>query len=223
MICSGAAGAGKGERVSATGNPPKTAAVNHSFIISGLVVRVSYDFVMSETLSVVPDDIGEAAAEKTYLFDAILQPNTSLEPKGFMLLMVAIASVSFVAGMVFMVAGAWPVMGFFGLDVALIYLAFKANYRWARMYETVRLTSDSLLVERISPSGKVQRWRFQPYWLKVQIDVPAKHDSQLVLSSHGKRLKIGAFLTPDERVELARALQDALAGLRRPDHLREAV
>ena len=171
----------------------------------------------------MPDNLGESPAEKTYLFDAILQPNTSLEPKGFMLLMVAIASVSFVVGMVFMVAGAWPVVGFLGLDVALIYLAFKANYRWARMYETVRLTSDSLLVERISPSGKVQRWSFQPYWLKVQIDTPVKHDSQLVLSSHGKRLKIGAFLTADERLELAHALQDALAKLRSPEHLREAV
>ena len=178
---------------------------------------------MSETLSVVPDNLGESPAEKTYLFDAILQPNTSLEPKGFMLLMVAIASVSFVAGMVFMLAGAWPVVGFLGLDVALIYLAFKANYRWAQMYETVRLTSDFLLVERISPSGKVQRWSFQPYWLKVQIDTPVKHDSQLVLSSHGKRLKIGAFLTADERLELAHALQDTLAKLRSPEHLREAV
>ena len=171
----------------------------------------------------MPDNLGESPAEKTYLFDAILQPNTSLEPKGFMLLMVAIASVSFVVGMVFMVAGAWPVVGFLGLDVALIYLAFKANYRWARMYETVRLTSDSLLVERISPSGKVQRWSFQPYWLKVQIDSPVKHDSQLVLSSHGKRLKIGSFLTPDERVELAHALRDALDKLRRSEHLRKAV
>ena len=137
-----------------------------------------------------------------------------------MLLMVAIASVSFVAGIIFMLVGAWPVLGFFGLDVAVIYLAFKANYRWARIYETVRLTSDSLLVERIRPSGKVQRWRFQPYWLKVQIDQPVKHDSQLVLSSHGKRLKIGSFLSPDERVEVANALQDTLTKLHRPEHLR---
>ena len=175
---------------------------------------------MSKTLSAVPADVGESHADRTYLFDATLQPNTSLKPRGFMLLMVAIASVSFVAGIIFMLVGAWPVLGFFGLDVAVIYLAFKANYRWARIYETVRLTSDSLLVERIRPSGKVQRWRFQPYWLKVQIDQPVKHDSQLVLSSHGKRLKIGSFLSPDERVEVANALQDTLTKLHRPEHLR---
>ena len=66
-----------------------------------------------------------------------------------MILISAIASVSFLAGMFFMAAVAWPVAGFIGLDVALIYLAFKTNYRWARMYETVRLSSDSLLVERV--------------------------------------------------------------------------
>ena len=178
---------------------------------------------MSELLLAAPGNVGESDADRTYLFDAILRPNTSLKPRGFMLLMVATALVSFVAGMIFMLVGAWPVLGFFGLDVAVIYLAFKANYRWARIYETVRLTSDSLLVERISPTGKVQCWRFQPYWLKVQIDRPVKHDSQLVLSSHGKRLKIGSFLSPKERGELAKALQCALAKLRCPEHLREAV
>ena len=178
---------------------------------------------MSEAYPLVAGEDAGTDTEQNFLFDAILQPNTSLEPKGFLLLMVAIASVAFVAGMIFMLMGAWPVLGFLGLDVALIYLAFKANYRWARTYETVRLTEDALVVERISPSGKVQRWRFQPYWLKVDIDVPAKHDSQLVISSHGKRLKIGRFLTADERVELAGALRDALDKLRRPEHLREAV
>lgn len=157
-----------------------------------------------------------------YLFDAVLQPNTSLKPRGFLLLMTAIAAVSGVAGIAFVLIGAWPVLGFFGLDLALIYLAFKANYRWASLYETVRLTKDSLIIERISPSGKLQRWRFQPYWLKVHIDTPVKHDSQLVLSSHGKRLMIGAFLAPNERVELANALKGALRMLRQPEHLRDS-
>ena len=160
--------------------------------------------------------------EKGYLFDAVPQPNTSLQPRGFMLLMAAIVSISFVAGMAFVIAGAWPVFGFFGIDCALVYLAFRANYRRARMYETIRLTTDTLLVERISPSGKVQRWRFQPYWLRVDIDQPVRHDSQLVLSSHGRRLRVGSFLTPDERAELAGALRTALTRLRQPDHARDS-
>jgi uncharacterized membrane protein len=174
--------------------------------------------VMDEPFPLLPGTKTDNG-DKAYLFDAILQPNSSLDPKGFMILISAIASVSFLAGMIFMAAGAWPVAGFIGLDVALIYLAFKTNYRWARMYETVRLSSDSLLVERVSPSGKVQRWRFQPYWLRIDLRSPGAHDSQLILSSHGKRLRIGAFLSPDERVELADALTGALARLRSPEYL----
>ncbi len=157
-----------------------------------------------------------ADGKKNYLFDAVLQPNASLKPRGFMLLMLAIVSVSFIAGLAFMLAGAWPVLAFFGLDCALVYLTFRANYRWARVYETIRLTEDTLLVERVSPAGRVQRWRFQPYWLKVNIDRPVRHQSRLVISSHGRRLTVGAFLTADERAEFAVALRGALDRLHRP-------
>lgn len=162
-----------------------------------------------------------ADSKKDYLFDAVLRPNVSLNPRGFMLLMLAIVSVSFIAGLAFMLAGAWPVLAFFGLDCALVYLAFRANYRCARVYETIRLTEDTLLVERVSPSGRVQRWRLQPHWLKVDIDRPARHESELVISSHGRRLTVGAFLTLDERAELADALRDALDRMRRPYYSHE--
>ena len=69
----------------------------------------------------------------------------------------------------------------------------------------------------------MQRWRFQPYWLRVDIDRPVTHESQLVLSSQGKRLKIGSFLPPDERFELAEALTGALSKQRAPDHIRDSA
>ena len=64
---------------------------------------------------------------------------------------------------------------------------------------------------RVSPGGEVGRWEFEPTWLQVSIDNPPRHDSQLRLSSHGRSLVIGAFLTPAERVEVAEALRDAIA------------
>tara|TARA_Y100001970_G_scaffold287376_1_gene411887 strand:- start:15209 stop:15622 length:414 start_codon:yes stop_codon:yes gene_type:complete len=133
--------------------------------------------------------------------------------------MLTIALVSFVTGAMFVLAGAWPVLGFLSLDAVLIYFAFKANYRAARAYETIKLTREYLLVARISPSGKVQRWKFDPYWLKITIDLPVNHDTQLVLGSHGKYLEIGSFLTPREREEVARALQEQLKKLRQPERL----
>ncbi|MEC9207215.1 MAG: DUF2244 domain-containing protein, partial [Pseudomonadota bacterium] len=146
----------------------------------------------------------------------------SMNHRGFLILITAIVGFLALFVFAFLLCVALPVLGFFGLDLALIYFAFKANYRWASLQETVRLKKDSLIIERISPSGKLQRWRFQPYWLKVYIDTPVKHDSQLVLSSHGKYLKIGEFLAPEERVELANALKGALRMLRQPEHLRDS-
>lgn len=148
------------------------------------------------------------------LFDALVTPHRSLGPRGFLILMAAVVAVSFGAGLFFFLAGAWPVVGFLGLDVLLIYLAFRANYRAARMYETLRLTGESLEVERVNHWGERQSWRFQPAWLRVDIQDPPESGSPLTLTSHGRRLEIARFLSPEERLELARALRRALESWR---------
>ena len=150
-------------------------------------------------------------------FDAVLHPHRSLSPLGFLILMVALASVSFVAGIMFLLAGAWPVFGFFGLDVLLVYIAFRANYRSGMVYETLRLTSDDFTVMRVLPNGKSKSWSFQPYWLQVEMDDPPQPGSELRLSSHGRSLVIGSFLTPIERLEVAQAISEALRRNRRFD------
>lgn len=152
--------------------------------------------------------------ERAPAFAAVLEPHRSLGRTGFAVLMTAVAAVGLAAGGAFAVAGAWPVSGFFGLDVALIWLAFRASYRGARMRETVRLTARDLTVTRVGPGRRRGLWRFQPYWLRVEMDDPPGHWSQLTLASHGRRLVIGAFLTPAERLEVARALGAALEALK---------
>jgi uncharacterized membrane protein len=102
------------------------------------------------------------------------------------------------------------VTGFLGLDVLLLYLAFRWNYRQGRRAEFIRLDRSGLTVRRIEPDGQAREWRLQPYWVRVAIDDPPRPDSQLVLSSHGDRLVIGAFLTAAERLEVAKALTAAL-------------
>lgn len=148
------------------------------------------------------------------LFDAILVPHRSLGPTGFLIVMAAVAGVSFAAGIVFLLKGAWPVFGFLGLDVLLVYLAFRASYRSARLYETVRLTGDALEIRRVTPSGRQTVWRFEPYWLRVEMDDPPEHGSALVLTSHGREVSIGAFLTMEERLDFANSLRAALAAWR---------
>lgn len=154
------------------------------------------------------------ADEARVVFDALLTPHRSLSPRGFLLLMAGLCVISFTAGLFFFLVGAWPVVGFLGLDILLVYVAFKVSYRRARLYETLELTRDALTVRRVEPTGEETSWRFQAAWLQVLMEDPPGHGSQLTLRSHGKSLAIGGFLTPRERLDLANALRAALAEAR---------
>ena len=163
--------------------------------------------------SPVPQDLSR---QEPLRFSAMLTPHQSLGPKGFMVLMGAVCVVSFGTGLLFYLIGAWPVIGFMGLDVALIYIAFKLNFRALRLYETVDLTSDALTVTRVAPSGKAQSWSFNPYWVRLSLEPRLGRSSQLSLASHGKRLVIASFLTDTEREDFAAALSSALSDTSSP-------
>ena len=133
-----------------------------------------------------------------------------------MVLMGAICLVSFGTGTLFYMLGAWPVIGFMGLDVALIYIAFKLNFRALRLYETVDLTQDALTVVRVAPSGRSQSWNFNPYWVRLSVKPRMGRSSELSIASHGQRLVFASFLTDEEREDFASALASALADARSP-------
>jgi uncharacterized membrane protein len=142
--------------------------------------------------------------------DAELVPHRSLSLRGFRILMTVVIVANLTVGAVFYFSGAWPIFGFMGLDVGLLYFFFRLNYRSAQLIETLRLTDDALEVRRRFPDGEERRWSFEPYWLRVEIDDPPAHDSKLVLAARQRRLSVGSFLTAEERGELAQALRRAL-------------
>jgi uncharacterized membrane protein len=148
------------------------------------------------------------------IFRAVLYPHRSLGPTGFLVVMLAIGVASFITGMVFLLMGAWPVMGFCGLDVALIYVAFRLNYRAGRMYETVELTPQTLVVTRVHPSGRQESFDFNPYWVRVRLAQGPQGRTDLRLASHGQELAFARFLTDDERREFSDSLSGALAQAR---------
>ena len=160
---------------------------------------------------------GAQPAPDNLLFDAELRPHRSLSPLGFLLLMVAIGLISFAAGLGFFLAGAWPVVGFLGADVLLVYVAFKISFRRGQLRETLQLSAEELLVQRVSPWGTAQSWRFQPYWLQVGIEEDGSRRGALVLRSHGKSLALGKFLTCEERGDVARALRQAIRTAQQPN------
>ena len=152
-----------------------------------------------------------AASSSPVFFERVLWPHRSLPPRGFHMLMLGLGVLSFVAGISFVAAGAWPVCGFFGLDVALLYVAFRLSYRSARQRETLRLADDQFTVERVDIYGARRMWRFQPFWLRVILEERPDESNRLLLASHGRSLVVADFLGPPMRRELAGAIRDALA------------
>jgi uncharacterized membrane protein len=147
-------------------------------------------------------------------FRAILLPHRSLGRKGFIILMSVVSGVSFLTGLAFYMLGAWPVMGFCGLDVLLIYGAFKLNYRAARLHELVELSESELRLTRVYPSGRSQSWTFNPYWVRLELEEYDTQADRLSLRSHGRVLTFGNFLSDDEKRGFAETLRAALQGLR---------
>ena len=150
------------------------------------------------------------------LFSAILTPYRSLNETGFLLIMILFGAVSFAAGVFFLTLGAWPVFGFFGLDVALLYLAFRINYRAALSYEEVRVTPSELTMRKVGRRGDVREWTLNPVWARLHSETHEEYGiQQLFLVSHGRRLAIASFLGPKEKESFAQALSAALGTARR--------
>lgn len=150
------------------------------------------------------------------LFSATITPHRSLGRTGFVLVMLLIGGVSFVGGLIFYLMGAWPVVGFFGLDVLLVYLAFRASYRTAAAFEQLTVTPSELHVRKVSHRGKTAEWMFNPLWTRLERET---HDEfgllRLFLVSRGLKLAVAGFLAPREKENFAKALAAALAEAKR--------
>lgn len=145
--------------------------------------------------------------DREFNFSALLTPHRSLSPRGFLIFMGLISLICFGTGFAFMLLGAWPVMGFMGLDVLLIYWAFKRNYHDAKIFESINLTAKELTLERVYPSGRRQTWQFNPFWVRVGLEEHSSGATKMRLISHGKTLDFGSFLSDDERREFTAVLK----------------
>ena len=150
------------------------------------------------------------------VFAARISPHRSLTRPQFRLLLAFVACVGTVTSLPFVIMGAWPVAGFFGLDVLLVYLAFSASFRAARAYEVVKITMIDLLVEKVSAKGKRAEWHFNPRWVRLERQEHEEFGTQrLDLVSRGRSVEVAGFLGPDAKADFANRLTRALNDVRR--------
>ncbi len=162
-------------------------------------------------------DVAEAAEKP--VFDATITPHRSLGQDGFRIVMTLVCLTSIAASIPFMVLGAWPVAGFFGLDIIALFIAFKVNFNAARAFERIVVTPLEVLLRKVSHHGREKIWRSNPAWTKLErADDEDYGLLELSLVSRGRRTVVASALSPGEREGFAQALGTALAKAKRgPD------
>lgn len=160
--------------------------------------------------------MSEADPADPVLFSTRLRPHRSMTKRQFHWLLMGIAGVSFVTTLPFVIMGAWPVAGFMGLDVLLVYAAFRANFRAARAYEDVEVTTIQLRLAKVNPRGARAEWRFNPSWVRLERQDHVEFGTQrLDLVARADRIEVASFLGPDAKGRFADDLGRALAQARR--------
>ena len=150
---------------------------------------------------------------ETVHFSTLLRPHRSLPPDGFKWLIRGVLLANLLVALPMYLLGAWPIAGFCGLDVALLWWLFDRNYFDAKRSETLTLTDRELVVVRIAPDGEREEHRLDAYWLKVDLG-----ERRLVVSSRGNRVVVGRFLAPAAKAKVADELKAALAAMRSPTY-----
>lgn len=147
--------------------------------------------------------------------DAVLEPPRSLSPKGFNRVMLALGSISFLVGLIFLLSGAFPVVGFMGAEVLALWLVFQANFRAQTARTYVRVTAEAITVRKVDGWGRERRARLASHFTRVEFDGSASGAHALRLASSNRAYALGEFLTPKEREAFARRLNLAIAEARR--------
>lgn len=165
-----------------------------------------------------PSDSAEPAfaPPESAVFSARLFPHRSLGRRGTSVLILLVGLVSFATALPFVLMGAWPVGGFFGLDVLALYICFRINNRDARRYEEVVLSRIDLMVRKVCWRGRSTERRFNPAWVRLKSEEdPAYGVTRLAIVQRREELEIGSFLAPFEKADFARAFRLALAEAKR--------
>ena len=167
---------------------------------------------MAEDGSTFSSDNTQPDQNPRWLEQITIWPHRSLSPKGFAIVMGVLAGLLFIIGLGFFLAGAWPVIGFLGLELLVVWGAFKLNYRAARHRETIHTTTEELMVESQTPSGKQAQKSFPIGWLRISLSpsespmVSSRDQQKIILSSHGEQAEIGKYLHPAEKAGLLREI-----------------
>ncbi|MEM7566457.1 MAG: DUF2244 domain-containing protein [Pseudomonadota bacterium] len=150
--------------------------------------------------------------EDAPILDAVITPHRSLGPRGFSVFMIVLGGLSFASGVLFLSLGAWPVLGFFGLDVLLVYVAFRWSFASGEAREVVRISHGHVYIAQHDRKGRIEAEAdLNPYWARLVVSRDEdRRVTRMGLKLHDRLYPIAGALSPEERTSFAKVVADAL-------------
>lgn len=155
-------------------------------------------------------------SEAPVTFEAVIVPHRSLGRRGLLWLSGALALLSALVAFGLWLAGAWPVIGFTGLEVAAAVLLLRRHALGARPTEMLLLSERGMAVVTIDPAGRRSERVIASAWLRAALEERPGRTPALMLRARGAALEVAASLGEEEKRALALAVCEALERQRRP-------
>ncbi len=157
------------------------------------------------------------AQPQPVLFEAVCTPPRSLDARGMRIIAGFVLVASAMIGLLFLMLGAWPILGFTGLEAALVLGLLAMHRRWSlRSVEILILTEDRLTIRRTDFQGRREEVRIDPYWARLRLEERPGRVALLVLRQRDQAVEIGKLLGDEQKRDLAGALGEALRRWRDP-------
>ena len=151
-------------------------------------------------------DATEGASDFTF----VARRNNSISSGGRSLVLGSLAAVLLAISLGFALNGAWLIFPFAGLDILVVFLAFRYVERRAGDYECIAFQGENVVIDT-RREGKTERFEFNRYWLQVTlVEASGGKRGRLLLRSHGKEVTFGVHLTGEQRAVMARRLKEHL-------------
>lgn len=145
------------------------------------------------------------------LFAATLTPHRSLSPAGKRVVVGLVAALALVPGLLFYFAGAWPVVGFMGLDVLAIWAALTISMRAGKMHEVVSIWPGTLELRKVDAKGGESVLRYATENVRFAIDRDFNERVTALWLREGEtRVPLGNFLSSEEKASFSKAFGAAL-------------
>lgn len=157
----------------------------------------------------------------TVYLDAVLEPPRSLTTRGLNRVMLILGLFSAVFSLGFLLVGAWPVVGFLGAEILVLWLVFQWSFRAQTARTYVRVTADEVDVRKVDGWGRERRASMASHFARVEFDRTATGPNALRLATSRTAYPLGEFLTPRERETFARRLMQAISDARRERHTQD--